>query len=242
MGRDFDEVLLEQMATRGGGHFYFVQSGAQIPDYMAGEVGEALQVVARDAALQVDLPHGAELTVVNDLPVAPYAGGVSVGLGSLVSGQLFDAVLAVRFSTGADGEEQRVGMHLTDRDGAFDRRQQTAVFTYAPHKENDGQARDRSVDLEVARTYATRARTEDLEHNRRGDYRAAPQVLRATARRIREYAFNDMEFLALADELDGRLPQYSAAMAPESVKLEHAMAYGIRQSRGPAGQARRRRH
>ena len=43
VGRDFDERLLDDMADAGAGNFYFIEGAAQIPDFIASEVGEALE-------------------------------------------------------------------------------------------------------------------------------------------------------------------------------------------------------
>ena len=51
VGADFDERLLQAMADAGGGHFYFIESAAQIRDHMTSEVGESLDVVARGVEL-----------------------------------------------------------------------------------------------------------------------------------------------------------------------------------------------
>ncbi|MEZ5293431.1 MAG: VWA domain-containing protein [Vicinamibacterales bacterium] len=48
VGADFDETLLARLAQQGGGHFYYIESPAQIPDLFASELGEALEVVARE--------------------------------------------------------------------------------------------------------------------------------------------------------------------------------------------------
>src|SRR6478752_4612672 len=60
VGADFDERLLRDIAHEGGGNFYFVESPAQIPDLVTSELGEALEIVARGAALHVELPAGAD--------------------------------------------------------------------------------------------------------------------------------------------------------------------------------------
>ncbi|MCU0483065.1 MAG: VWA domain-containing protein [Chloroflexi bacterium] len=44
VGADFDEALLQAMAGAGGGHFYYIERPAQIPDLIASELGEALDV------------------------------------------------------------------------------------------------------------------------------------------------------------------------------------------------------
>src|SRR5688572_12412610 len=56
VGADFDERLLRDMAHEGGGNFYFIESPAQIADLLSSELGEALEVVARDAVVHFTLP------------------------------------------------------------------------------------------------------------------------------------------------------------------------------------------
>ena len=56
VGSDFDETLLQRMATAGGGNSYFIERNVQILDYLTSELGEALEVVARDACVEVILP------------------------------------------------------------------------------------------------------------------------------------------------------------------------------------------
>ena len=53
VGNDFDEELLTSIAADGGGHFYFIEQPAQIPDFFASELGEVLDVVARDVVFEV---------------------------------------------------------------------------------------------------------------------------------------------------------------------------------------------
>src|SRR6185369_4410647 len=65
VGADFDEALLQSMADAGGGHFYFIEHAAQIQDHIATEVGELLQVVARDVSLEVTAPDGVVVTTLS---------------------------------------------------------------------------------------------------------------------------------------------------------------------------------
>src|SRR5690606_1796511 len=65
VGADFDERLLRDMAHEGGGNFYFIEAPEQIPDLLTSELGEALEVVMRRAALHVMLPDGMEARPLN---------------------------------------------------------------------------------------------------------------------------------------------------------------------------------
>jgi Ca-activated chloride channel family protein len=80
VGDDFDEVLLAGMASAGGGHFYFIASAAQIRDHIGSEVGETLEVVARDVTLDVTLPDGVRLESLGAFPAKARGGRTSIEL------------------------------------------------------------------------------------------------------------------------------------------------------------------
>ena len=65
VGNDFDEALLQAMADAGGGHFYYIASAAQIRDHIASEVGETLEVVARDVALELVAGEGVTVETIS---------------------------------------------------------------------------------------------------------------------------------------------------------------------------------
>ena len=108
VGADFDEVLMSRLATEGGGHFYFIEQPAQIPDFLTSELGEALEVVARDARLVIAGGPGVEIGCLNEFPVETMQGAagtdVHVRLGDLVSAQELTVGIAVRCPAGAAGD------------------------------------------------------------------------------------------------------------------------------------------
>jgi Ca-activated chloride channel family protein len=59
VGFDYNEALMSEIAIQGGGRFYHVTSAAQIPAYVAGELGEVAMLAARDLQITLDLPAGA---------------------------------------------------------------------------------------------------------------------------------------------------------------------------------------
>jgi hypothetical protein len=74
VGDDFDEVLLQAMATAGGGHFYYIASAAAIQDLITSEVGETLDVVARDVVVEVAAPAGIQVESLSPYPTRERAG------------------------------------------------------------------------------------------------------------------------------------------------------------------------
>ena len=122
---------------------------------------------------------------------------------------------------------------LTDRDGVLDGAAARVAWDYADDRANDAQPRERAVDRLVAGIFAARARQRAVELNRRGDYQAASEDLKATAKKIRGYAGSDPELRAI---VDGLLAE------AETVRARHARAQpqgGLRHERQPHALTRR---
>lgn len=240
VGADFDEALLQALASAGGGHFYYIERPAQIPDLIASELGEALDVVARAARLEVELPPGVDPRVVGPRPLVRSGGRWVVELGDLVSRQEVDVLIALNFPYGTDGGEMPVRIAAADADGVLGSRAVEASWTYADHRTNDAQARDRDLDRIVASHHAARVRQEAVALNRAGDFAGASHVLRAVARRIRAYAGDDPQLLELADALEHEAEvDFSVAMAEPMRKARYNASYQVMASRDSLGRARR---
>jgi Ca-activated chloride channel family protein len=242
VGAEFDERLLRDMAHEGGGNFYFVESPAQIPDLLTSELGEALEVVRRNSALQVELPDGAEAEPLNRYRVVRAAGGneLRLELGDLTSGQELGAVVRIRFPRGEPGTATGVRVSLASADPFAREAEQTLLWQYASHAENDTQARDRVVDREVARLHAARARAEATECNRRGDFERARHVIEATARRIQGYTFGDRKLQQLRRDLLDELQDFtSGPMSAMAMKSAFFVAESVAKGRARDGRARR---
>ncbi len=242
VGHDFDEALLETMASAGGGNFYYIEDERQIADFMTSELGEALEVVARDVRLEVRLPHGAQLEMLGRERVdrrGPEEWTVEVG--DLVARQEREVVLRVNFPYGSPGEPADVTVAVRDRDAVFAGGRAAARWVYADHATNDRQPRTHDVDRLVARLFAARARMDAVAFNKAGDLRRASATLDGVATRIRGYADGDAELVALADELTGQArTEFSVRMSAPRLKEVHSLASYERRMRNEEGQALRR--
>ena len=238
VGEDFDERLLRGMADASGGRFYYIERPEQIPDLLTSELGELLQVVARDVRLWLRLPKGVEAAPLNALEAATVGGDVQIRLGDLVSGQQLDVVVALTFPEGHVGDTVAVEFGLAEWEGAFVAPRQAIGWSYAADRAHKAQPRDVIVDREVARLYAARARAEALELNRQGRYTEARAVVEKTARRIDAYAGGDAELKAIADGLRGDGAAYEHAMNAKDQKVRYFQSYSISMNRMPDGKAR----
>ena len=246
VGNDFDERLLQALADAGGGHFYYIADAPQIRDAITSEVGETLEVVARE----VDL----EITARDDIridPISPYrmrtnGNRTVVSVGDLGSEQVVEVVLRLSFPYGEIGRETGAIVSLTDRDGVFapggpgEADPVRITWTYADDRANDSQLRDAEVDRAVGQRFAARARQEAVERNRAGDYDGARRVLDATARRIRAYAGADAVLRGVIDDLATERVVFAAPMAEPRLKEAHFASANMLRSRDATGRAVKR--
>jgi Ca-activated chloride channel homolog len=243
LGADFDEALLQSMADAGGGHFYFVRDAATIRDHISSEVGETLEVVARETELEIVVADGVRIEAISPHPARARSGRTVVELGDLVSEQVVDVVLRLTFPFGDAGRTVGAAIRLVDRDGAFEplpggsAPDARITWTWADHAANDTQARDVEVDRAVAIQFAARARQEAVGLNRQGDFAAARHAIAATAKRIREYAGRDSRMRELIAELSAEAETFAAPMPAMALKEAHFAGSNLARMRSVSGAA-----
>ena len=246
LGADFDETLMSRLATDGGGHFYFIEQPAQIPDFFTSELGEALDVVARDARLVLGADDTVHVTCLNDLPFEVRTGEAGpardahVRLGDLVSAQETTLVVAVRCPTLSVGESAVVTLRLADRDGALFAQPMPVEWRATSADADATQPVNTDVLVDVARHLAERARAGARDANRRGDFDAARTMLKTTAEALRALAPGVREVEALAAELEAEQAELSAPMDAIERKKRHFASYNVAYSRSTEGKAKRR--
>lgn len=82
IGSDYNEALMAEIATQGGGRFYHVQQAAEISAYLTGELGELTNLAGRDVNAQINVPPGVALMPVSAAYPARQEGeqvGIAVG-------------------------------------------------------------------------------------------------------------------------------------------------------------------
>jgi Ca-activated chloride channel family protein len=233
VGADFDEGLLRDMALEGGGNFYFIEGAPQIPQMLTGELGEALEVTVRNAALEITLPQGADAIAISRFRNRRAHGDneLRIELGDLVSDQELVVVVKVTLPPGGEiGNKPTLGLALVGRD--VPSTTGDVAWATVSDAESERQPRDREVDQQVARVYAAAAQVTATEANRVGDFRGARGVLERTAGRILSYAGDDPELHRIADELRAAVPTFGMAMEPIVMQQRLSAAGALLRSHG----------
>jgi Ca-activated chloride channel family protein len=239
VGEDFDEALLQAMADAGGGHFYYIRDAAGIRDHVTSEVGETLEVVAREVTIELTAPDGVAVDALSPFPTETRGSRTTVAVGDLVADQRLQVVLRLNFPFGEIGRMTGTILGLSDRDGVLGREGAKLGWEYADNHTNDEQQRDREVDRAVARIFASRARQEATARNRAGDFQGAREAIVGVSRRIRDYAGRDSELRSIVAELDGESEMLAAPMQELSRKEMYFRSSNLARMRTADGKATR---
>lgn len=241
LGADFDEALLSRLATAGGGRFYFIEQASQIPDFFTSELGEALEVVARDATFDITSKDGVQCTLVNDRSVEAIPGGIRVRLGDLVADQEVTFVIAVRImSPPALGAGVEVTCRLSDADGALFNQPMFVDWAVVPDADDAAQPVNQDVVHAFAEALTTQALAQALEHNRHGRYDEARRVLDEAIRLLQRLGDSDEAVALLLAHLARDRDELAHALQPMALKRRHFANYTVSESRMADGKARRR--
>ena len=243
LGADFDEELLTSLASRGGGHFYFIEQPQQIPDFLASELGEVLEVVARDVVFEMTAGEGASIVLLNGLPVEQVGAeanrGARVRLGDFVAEQEMTLILAVTISAHTEGQSAVVDCRVRDRGGVLFAEPMRVEWSAVPAERDRQQPVNRAVLLEVARMLAERARVVALAANRKGEFKQAGLALDAAIQQIRTLGADQAAVQEIIDQLQGETQVFAEDLSPIDRKARHFASYALAYSR-EGGKARRR--
>ena len=236
VGAHLDERLMASMARAGGGNYYYIEQARQIEDMLTSELGEALEVVARRAVVNLDLPEGVDAEFMHDFRAEAHGRRMRIELNDLVSGQDVSLVVKLCFPRGEVGTRACLRASLSSEDETIAGSAEIG-WTFADHAANDVQPRDRRVDRLVAALYAVRARRDAVEHNRAGDFDGAVRMLGATQQRISSYAGTDAELNRIAATLESAWDEFNSAMDPSALKKAHWANISALRMKDPDGKA-----
>jgi len=242
LGLDFDEEFLASVARAGGGNFYYVSQPNQIASFFAQELGESLDIVARNPRLELATPSHVVVRPLSDFPCdLKEEGAYTMPLPDLCSGQQIDVLLIVDIDGLPEGTDVDIVVTLHDDDGVFvDSAPGSVRFVSASHEANDAQSRNREVDRAVAGIYAAKAERKAIAYNRHHDFEKAEHLLTKTAHRIMLYAGKDPELKAIADKLREAVKRYAAPLDEGTRKSMHASTIYKTRSRDTGGASQRK--
>lgn len=225
VGEDYNEFLLENMASQGGGRYYFIEHPREIPGIFGRELGELLTVVAREATLNVPIPAGVAVELLGDLPHEASPERLRVFLRDVFAGERRAFYLKVLTPPGpVDARVSlRAELSFATLDGRSQSARAEAAFTYAVGTQ--GATRNKPLQERAGEVEISAVATRALQMEQEGRAKEAAAVMRrAVAAAPALSAPMACAYEAQADEME-------QGLTPQKRKAQHADAYKKRQTR-----------
>jgi len=234
VGHDFNQFLLQGIADAGGGHFYFIDSPRQIPNYFQGELGELLATVVKEMTLDIGLPDGVTCSLLNDLPFEQNGDRLRLYLGDGYAGETRSLVFKVSTPPRPLGESLVLPLRLNYEDTLARRsvtlENQPVEFKVVSKGEAESQPANEEVQQEAGRLEAEKAKMEALKKEYQGDIVGAQTALRRAGAIISE-TFPAAPAQALMDELQELDKSITAGLTAQARKARHYATYTVQRSR-----------
>ncbi len=207
LGIDYDEVLMGDLATTGGGRFKYIDDSSKIASYLGDELTRISRVSARSASLQIQPGPGVVVESVIGLASSPSGnGGVTVYLGDISLGSHRDVFFKLRVHGRRDGAV----VELADANVRYigtDNTSHDERFFFGAHASVDEDAIAKSHDDGVERAA-----------------KEAQQAADALETIRRAHESDKVPSNVIKRSQLGPLPTSPTPVAPEAAKRDHAAA------------------
>jgi Ca-activated chloride channel family protein len=222
-GEDYDEVLLQQMAERGGGNSYYIESPDQAPSIFEHEIAGLLGVAAQNVTVSIKIESAQLIAVHHAYPCTTEGDQLRLDIGDLYAAEPKAVLVELLLDHPAtDAEITLARMTVRGVVVASDGSIETRVIelpiklslSNGPHVEPE-------VQREALLLVAARAREEARAAHERGDNAAAAELLQRTAYTLREAGLNDDDVAEDASDLQAMAASYSVS-EPSSRDLKYA--------------------
>src|SRR5262249_5958136 len=227
------------MADAGGGNFYFVERAAQLEDLLTGEVGEALETVAREVQVLVQHDPDVRVRLLEAFTAESQGAGTVSRLGPLTSEQIVELLYEVDLPGHGAGAKSTLQFTVRDAAGALGNPVGIAEFLHASSAEVEAE----EPDAEVIRLAAQRIRQHASERvfqlnyeDRRGEVRHEASVFLEYLKRLAKKSPEVAETIA---QLENDVAQASQVMTLMAQKMGYSQASRLRRGRDPLGKAKK---
>ncbi|WP_320041779.1 VWA domain-containing protein [uncultured Desulfobacter sp.] len=206
VGTDYNEDLMAQLAQKSDGNTYFAESGRDLPRIFAAELGNVLNVVAKQVVVTITLPSGIEPVEIIGREGRIRGNRIELAMNQLYGGQEKFALVEVRMDGQKDGSSVKIAKADVSYQDPFSMKtlgaQAEATARFSLNKAKI----EASTNAQVVKDYQLNlnalAQEKAIELSDQGKTKEAAQKLRQSAAALRGFAgkYNDEQAFEEAQE------------------------------------------
>lgn len=229
VGADFNHLLLEYMATQGGGRFYFIESPADIPGIFESELAEMCTLFAREVEVTLTYPAALQVEVPGSWRTNhPEPGKLRFSLGSLIAGRSLQVYVKLSIPAGLAEPELllKASLMAWDFEGqVLEASAQQGIRRVSSQEAAQAVQNDQVLDR-FARVDLAHQASEALKLEEKGQHRAAQRMISDSLERHRRRIDSD-----LAGDYEVMADRVSRGMDNLERKRSHYDTYSQKQRR-----------
>jgi Ca-activated chloride channel family protein len=208
VGTDYNEDLMATLARTSDGNTYFVESSIDLPGIFAAELGDVLNVAAKQVRVSITLAEN-----ISPLEIIGREGRINgrkieLFMNQLYGGQEKYALVKVRLPGSSAGSRIRIARAEVIYENPFTQKQETSDHTAYAVFSSDPGAVFESANIDVVREYQLNlnamAQEKAIELSDKGQKEAAVKALKQSAAQLKQVGskYNDTKLLEQANELE----------------------------------------
>jgi len=235
VGMDYNEDLMARLAERSDGNTYFVESSGDLPRIFAAELGDVLNVVAKNVKVVIECP--AKVTPLRIIGRDGRIRGrrVELGLNQLYGNQEKYVLVELELPPGKEGHNMEVARVNVTYEDPVTRQFETARARGVAGFSRDRQKVEKSANVRVQKdvqlNYSAIAQEQAIDYADEGQTDAAYKELKKSAVKLKDFGtrHQDAEMLEKAEEMETRADEIrQKGMTRKSRKLLRTDSYQMK--------------
>lgn len=228
VGGGFNEHLLEAMANRGGGNFYFIPQPDQIPQIFLKEFNDLVGITARKVEIKLDLPVAVEWKVLGGWSAEYKDGRLHIYVGDMLTGKTQDIYVKLQVPSNEKSGELNLNAKAFGQgeSGEVLEDQARVIFQYADQKDLEAAPVNREVMERFSVVELADTATEALKLEREGERDRASAMVNENIIRNRPYISHSDA--ALYQQRSDRM---KSGMTEADRKQTHYEVYNIKRQK-----------
>lgn len=208
VGTDYNEDLMTRLSQNSDGNSYFVESSRDLPRIFTAELGDVLNVVAKQVNVYIDCLGGVTPVKIIGRDGRIKNGTVELSLNQLYGGQEKYALVEVTVPAGKSGKQIEIARARVTYENPFTQKKETSAGSAQASFSKDEKAVAESANVEVQRDLSLNQKAEAeekaIEYFDAGNTSAAIGTLKKSAEELktRGMELQDEELLEEAVKME----------------------------------------
>jgi Ca-activated chloride channel family protein len=190
VGTDYNEDLMTRLSQNSDGNSYFVESSRDLPRIFTAELGDVLNVVAKQVNVHIICPNGVKPVRIIGRDGRIKNGTVELSLNQLYGGQEKYALVEVRVPAGKSGKDMDIARARVTYENPFTQEKETSAGSAKATFSMDQSAVEASANVDVQRELFLNQKAEAeetaIEYFDAGNAPAAIGALKKSAQDLKE--------------------------------------------------------